>query len=54
MNFIKEKIINFWSNPELYVYIHRIGELIYVKKTKYNIISIDNWARLKTINMCTL
>jgi|APSaa5957512535_1039671.scaffolds.fasta_scaffold27830_4 hypothetical protein len=36
MNFIKEKIINFWSNPEPYVYIHRIGELIHVKKTKYN------------------
>jgi len=36
MNFITEKIINFWSNPEPYVYIHRIGELIHVKKTKYN------------------
>ena len=36
MNFIKEKIINFWSNLEPYVYIHRIGELIHVKKTKYN------------------
>ena len=29
MNFIKEKIINFWSNPEPYVYIHCIGELIH-------------------------
>ena len=36
MNFIKEKIINFWSNPDPYVYIHRIGELIHVKKIKYN------------------
>ena len=32
MNFITEKIINAWSNPEPYVYIHRIGELIHVKK----------------------
>jgi len=36
MNFIKEKIINFYNNDKSYVYIHRIGELIHVKKTKYN------------------
>ena len=30
MNFIKEKIINFWSNPEPYLYIHRPEPYVYI------------------------
>jgi len=36
MNYIKEIMTNLWYNDIPYVYIHRIGELTYIKKTKYN------------------